>query len=232
MILLDLMIALTFTMSLFALLLTLKPGRLFKFGKWPFFLGFTIVINFVTTIAACIIIVLQGNSGSGSAGHIIEFLAGLMTSGQYTLDLAVFIFLMGYGFFFILKEVNKVLLATSLFLSSWAGGIGANAEAVNSEQMNQDQAESDFDRIFATFIRFSYVDAVAKVLKADVIAVVVIILLTLLAAIAQGMMNHNLSFDQLMASYGVLIMGAGSAAMIPVWLLSIATRRAVSNDKY
>lgn len=40
MILLDLMIALTFTMSLFALLLTLKPGRLFKFGKWPFFFGF------------------------------------------------------------------------------------------------------------------------------------------------------------------------------------------------
>jgi len=148
MILLDLMIALTIAMSVFALLLTLKPGRLFKFGKWPFFLGFTIVINFFTTIAACIIIVLQGNSGSGSAGHIIEILGGLMTSGHYALDLAVFIFLMGYGLFFILNEVNKVVCVTTLFLTSWAGR-----------------------------------------------------------------------------------MGAGSAAMIPVWLLSIATRRAVTNHE-
>lgn len=91
---------------------------------------------------------LQGNSGSGSAGHIIEILGGLMTSGHYALDLAVFIFLMGYGLFFILNEVNKVVCVTTLFLTSWAGR-----------------------------------------------------------------------------------MGAGSAAMIPVWLLSIATRRAVTNHE-
>jgi len=221
---LDVLFTFNIALSLIVLLVCVYSGRPLEFSAFPTVLLVTTMLRLSLNIASTRVVLLEGHTGTASAGQVIESFGDFVIGGNYAVGLVVFAILVIINFVVVTKGAGRVSEVSARFvLDAMPGKQMAIDADLNAGVLDQEQAKHRREEIIREADFYGSMDGASKFVKGDAIAGLLILLINIVGGLAVGMGQHDLTFADASKNYTLLTIGDGLVAQIPSLLLSMAT---------
>ncbi|HAW47373.1 MAG TPA: flagellar biosynthesis protein FlhA, partial [Roseovarius sp.] len=221
---LDIGLAASFALAILIFTVTLFIERPLDFSSFPTILLASLMLRLSLNISSTKLIIGEGHSGTGAAGHVIEGFADFVMGGSIFLGLVVFGVLLIVNFLVITKGAARMAEVGARFaLDAMPGkqlaidsdlSAGAISHEAAREQRAREQQETTF---------FGSLDGASKFVKGDAVAGLLITLLNLVMGLAMGTLVHDMRLGEAFETYAILTVGDGLVTQIPAVIISIAS---------
>ncbi len=220
---LDVLLALSVTVSLLVFLVSLYVTKPVDFSAFPIVLLITTIFRLSLNVASTRLILLHGAEGTSAAGHVIEAFGNFVVGGNYVVGFIIFCILLVINFMVVTKGAGRVAEVAARFTLDALPGkqmaIDAelNAGLIDEKVARRRRAEVGREADF-----YGAMDGASKFIKGDAIAAVLIMIINVLAGIVIGVAMNDLDIKTAAAYYTVLTIGDGLASQIPALITSAA----------
>lgn len=221
---LDMFFTVNIGVSLVVLLVCVYASRPLDFVVFPTVLLITTLMRLSVNVASTRVVLLEGHTGTGAAGSVIEAFGEFVIGGNYAVGLVVFSILVIINFIVVTKGAGRVSEVSARFtLDAMPGKQMAIDADLNAGLIDQDTARARREDISAEADFYGSMDGASKFVKGDAIAGILILFINVIGGFAIGMAQHGLSAEDAVQFYTLLTIGDGLVAQIPSLLLSSAT---------
>jgi flagellar biosynthesis protein FlhA len=221
---LDVLISLNITMALVVVLITMYTLEPLHFSIFPTLLLITTLFRLALNVSATRLILLHGNESSTAAGHVIESIGKVVVGGSYWVGFVVFLILIIIQFVVITNGAQRVAEVAARFtLDAMPGKQMAIDADLNSGLITDDQARKRRKEVEREADFYGAMDGASKFVRGDAIAAIIIVIICVLGGFGVGMVNSDMSLEEVLQRYTLLTIGDGLATQIPALLLSTAT---------
>ncbi|MBX2836134.1 MAG: flagellar biosynthesis protein FlhA [Gammaproteobacteria bacterium] len=221
---LDFLFTFNIALSLIVLLVSVYTSRPLEFSAFPTVLLVATMLRLSLNIASTRVVLLEGHTGTASAGQVIESFGDFVIGGNYAVGLVVFAILVIINFVVVTKGAGRVSEVSARFvLDAMPGKQMAIDADLNAGILDQEQAKNRREEIAREADFYGSMDGASKFVKGDAIAGLLILLINIVGGLSVGMAQHDLSFSDASRNYTLLTIGDGLVAQIPSLLLSMAT---------
>jgi flagellar biosynthesis protein FlhA len=233
---LDTLFTFNIALSVAILLTVIYIGRPLDFGVFPTILLIVTLLRLALNIASTRIVLLNGHTGAGAAGRVIEAFGGFVVGGNYAVGLVIFAILVIINFVVVTKGAGRVSEVTARFtLDAMPGKQMAIDADLNAGIIDQETARSRRQEIREEADFYGAMDGASKFVRGDAIAGILILFINIIGGLIIGTVQHGLSFSAAARNYTLLTIGDGLVAQVPSLLLStavaiIVTRMSQSQD--
>lgn len=219
--LLDVLFTFNISLALVVLLATVYAGRPLDFAIFPTILLVTTLLRLALNVASTRVVLINGHTGSGAAGDVIESFGSVVIGGNYAVGLVVFAILVIINFVVVTKGAGRISEVSARFtLDAMPGKQMAIDADLNAGLLTQDEARDRRKEVAEEADFYGAMDGASKFVRGDAVAGMLILIINLVGGVAIGMGQHNLSFSTAMQYYALLTIGDGLVAQIPALLLS------------
>ena len=221
---LDLLFTFNIALSLIVLLVTVYASRPLEFSSFPTVLLVATMLRLSLNIASTRVVLLEGHTGTASAGQVIESFGNFVIGGNYAVGFVVFAILVIINFVVVTKGAGRVSEVSARFtLDAMPGKQMAIDADLNAGLVDQDEARQRRADISREADFYGSMDGASKFVKGDAIAGLLILFINIIGGLAVGVGQHGLSFGEAAHNYTLLTIGDGLVAQIPSLLLSMGT---------
>jgi len=221
--LLDGGLAISITISILMLMVSLFLARPLDFTSFPTLLLLTTLLRLSLNVATTRLILSHGNEGPLAAGHVVAAFGGFLMGGDLIIGLIIFSILMIVNFMVITKGSGRIAEVAARFsLDAMPGkqmAIDADLSAGLIDENTARQRRRDLE---AESGFYGSMDGAAKFVRGDAIAGLIITAINILGGIAIGMLRHKMPFAEAAATFTTLTAGDGLVSQIPALLVSTA----------
>jgi flagellar biosynthesis protein FlhA len=227
--LLDTFFTLNIALALVVMMVAAYMRRPLDFSVFPTVLLLTTLLRLSLNVASTRVVLLEGHTGPGAAGAVIEAFGHFLIGGNFAVGFIVFVILVVINFVVITKGSERIAEVSARFtLDAMPGkqmAIDAdlNAGLIDEKEAKRRRAEVGEEAEF-----FGSMDGASKFVRGDAIAGILILIINIIGGFAIGMMQHGLSMGQAADSYILLAVGDALVAQIPSLLISVAAAMVVS----
>jgi flagellar biosynthesis protein FlhA len=207
-----------------------------EFSSFPSVLLATTLMRLALNVATARIILLNGFTGPGAAGGVIESFGQFAVGGNYVVGGIIFIILIIINFMVVTKGAGRVAEVSARFmLDSLPGRQMAIDAEINAGILSPAAAERRRESLRREADFFGAMDGASKFVRGDVVAAIVILIVNMLGGLIIGTLQDGLPLADAARTYTLLTVGDGLAAQIPSLTISIAaglivTRVATGED--
>ncbi|MCA3130578.1 MAG: flagellar biosynthesis protein FlhA [Betaproteobacteria bacterium] len=228
-ILLDLLFTFNIAVSMIVLLVALFARRPLDFSVFPTVLLVTTLLRLSLNVASTRIVLLEGHTGPGAAGKVIEAFGSFLIGGNYAVGVVVFVILVVINFVVITKGAGRIAEVSARFtLDAMPGKQMAIDADLNAGLIGEEEARKRRTVIAQEADFYGSMDGASKFVRGDAIAGIVITIINILAGLVIGMSQHGLGFAAAAETYTLLTIGDGLVAQIPSLIISTAAGIVVS----
>jgi flagellar biosynthesis protein FlhA len=226
---LDLLFTFNIAMALMVMMIAAHMVRPLDFAAFPAVLLLTTLLRLSLNVASTRVVLLQGHTGSGAAGRVIESFGHFLIGGNFAVGLIVFAVLVVINFIVVTKGAERIAEVGARFtLDAMPGkqmAIDAdlNAGMIDEKEARRRRAEVGDEAEF-----FGSMDGASKYVRGDAVAGMLILAINLVGGFVIGVAQHDLSAAQAADSYVLLAVGDALVAQIPALLISVAAAMVVS----
>lgn len=221
---LDLLFTFNIALSLIVMLVTVYALRPLEFSSFPTVLLVATMLRLALNIASTRVVLLEGHTGTGAAGSVIESFGNFVIGGNYAVGLVVFSILVIINFVVVTKGAGRVSEVSARFvLDAMPGKQMAIDADMNSGTIDQEEARQRRQEVSQEADFYGAMDGASKFVRGDAIAGLLILFINIGGGLAIGMGSHGLDFDSAVKNYTLLAIGDGLVAQVPSLLLSMAT---------
>jgi flagellar biosynthesis protein FlhA len=221
---LDVFFTFNITLSLAVLMVTVYAIRPLDFGIFPTVLLITTLLRLALNVASTRVVLLNGHTGTASAGKVIESFGEFVVGGNYAVGLVVFAILVIINFVVVTKGAGRVAEVSARFtLDAMPGKQMAIDADLNSGLITQDEARTRREEIGQEADFYGAMDGASKFVRGDAIAGILILFINIIGGLAIGTLQFDLPIADAMRNYTLLTIGDGLVAQIPSLVLSSAT---------
>ena len=227
--LLDLLFTFNIAVALMVMMVAAYMVRPLDFAAFPAVLLLTTLLRLSLNVASTRVVLLEGHTGTGAAGKVIESFGHFLIGGNFAVGLIVFAILVVINFVVVTKGAERIAEVGARFaLDAMPGkqmAIDAdlNAGLINEEEAKRRRAEVGNEAEF-----FGSMDGASKFVRGDAIAGILILFINIIGGFIIGVAQHNLTMSQAASSYILLAIGDALVAQIPGLLISVAAAMVVS----
>ena len=226
---LDVLFTLNIALAMIVLLVSLNARRPLDFSVFPTVLLLTTLLRLSLNVASTRIVLLQGHTGPGAAGKVIESFGNFLVGGNYTVGLVVFLILVIINFVVITKGAGRIAEVAARFtLDSMPGKQLAVDADLNAGFITEAEARARRTDIGREADFYGAMDGASKFVRGDAVAGIIIMIVNLVGGVAIGFFQHGLALGDAMSRYGLLTVGDGLVAQIPALVISTAAAIVVS----
>ena len=223
-IMLDVFFTFNITLSLAILMVTVYAIRPLDFGIFPTVLLITTLLRLALNVASTRVVLLNGHTGTASAGKVIESFGEFVVGGNYAVGLVVFAILVIINFVVVTKGAGRVAEVSARFtLDAMPGKQMAIDADLNSGLITQDEARTRREEIGQEADFYGAMDGASKFVRGDAIAGILILFINIIGGLAIGTLQFDLPIADAMRNYTLLTIGDDLVAQIPSLVLSSAT---------
>ncbi len=220
---LDALFTFNIALSLVVLMATIYARRPLEFAAFPTVLLVATVLRLGLNVASTRVVLLNGHTGTGAAGRVIESFGAFVIGGSYAVGLVVFGILVVINFVVVTKGASRISEVSARFtLDAMPGKQMAIDADLNAGLIDQDEARARRAEISGEADFYGAMDGAGKFVRGDAIAGILILLINILGGLAIGTLQHGMAFEQAVENYVLLTIGDGLVAQIPSLLLSIS----------
>ncbi len=226
---LDTFFTLNIAIALVVMMVAAYMRRPLDFSVFPTVLLLTTLLRLSLNVGSTRVVLLEGHTGAGAAGAVIEAFGHFLIGGNFAVGLIVFAILVVINFVVITKGSERIAEVSARFtLDAMPGkqmAIDAdlNAGLIDEKEAKRRRAEVGEEAEF-----FGSMDGASKFVRGDAIAGILILFINIIGGFAIGVLQHGLSVGQAADSYILLAVGDALVAQIPGLLISVAAAMVVS----
>ena len=221
---LDLLFTFNIALALIVLLVTVYSSRPLEFSSFPTVLLIATMLRLSLNIASTRVVLLEGHTGTASAGQVIESFGNFVIGGNYAVGLVVFAILVIINFVVVTKGAGRVSEVSARFvLDAMPGKQMAIDADLNAGMIEPEEARRRREDISREADFYGSMDGASKFVKGDAIAGLLVLFINILGGLAIGVGQHGLSFSDAATNYTLLTIGDGLVAQIPSLMLSMGT---------
>lgn len=227
--LLDIMFTFNIAVAIMVLLVSMNTTKPLDFAVFPTVLLITTLLRLSLNVASARIVLLEGHTGPGAAGHVIESFGHFLVGGNYAVGIVVFTILVVINFVVITKGAGRIAEVGARFtLDAMPGKQMAIDADLNAGLIGEDEARRRRAEIAQEADFFGSMDGASKFVRGDAVAGIVILLINIVGGFIVGVVQHNLDFATAAKYYTLLTIGDGLVAQIPALVISTAAGVVVS----
>ena len=227
--LLDLFFTFNIAISVIVMLVAMSVMKPLDFSVFPTVLLVTTLLRLSLNVASTRVVLLEGHTGPGAAGQVIEAFGHFLVGGNYGVGLVVFTILVIINFVVITKGAGRVAEVAARFtLDAMPGKQMAIDADLNAGLIGEDEARQRRATIAQEADFFGSMDGASKFVRGDAVAGILIMLINIVGGLFVGVLQHNLDIGTAARTYTLLTIGDGLVAQIPALIISIAAGMVVT----
>ena len=228
-ILLDLLFTFNIALAMMVLLVSMHVKKPLEFAVFPTALLMTTLLRLSLNVASTRVVLLNGHTGPGAAGKVIEAFGHVLVGGNFAVGLVVFAILVVINFVVITKGAGRIAEVSARFaLDAMPGKQMAIDADLNAGLIKEDEARRRRTEIADEADFFGSMDGASKFVRGDAVAGMLILAINILGGIIVGVVQHDLSLADASQNYILLAIGDGLVAQIPALIISMAAGMIVS----
>jgi len=226
---LDLLFTFNIAMALMVMMVAAYMVRPLDFAAFPAVILLTTLLRLSLNVASTRVVLLEGHTGAGAAGKVIEAFGHFLIGGNFAVGLIVFAILVVINFVVVTKGAERIAEVGARFtLDAMPGkqmAIDAdlNAGLIDEKEAKRRRAEVGEEAEF-----FGSMDGASKYVRGDAMAGLLILFINIIGGFVIGVAQHDLSAAAAADSYILLAVGDALVAQIPALLISVAAAMVVS----
>ena len=226
---LDLLFTFNIAMALMVMMVAAYMVKPLDFAAFPTVILLTTLLRLSLNVASTRVVLMDGHTGPGAAGAVIESFGHFLIGGNFAVGLIVFGILVVINFVVVTKGAERIAEVGARFtLDAMPGkqmAIDAdlNAGLIDEKEAKRRRAEVGDEAEF-----FGSMDGASKFVRGDAMAGLLILVINIIGGFIIGVAQHGLSASQAADSYIVLAVGDALVAQIPGLLISVAAAMVVS----
>ncbi|KQV83070.1 flagellar biosynthesis protein FlhA [Rhizobacter sp. Root1221] len=226
---LDLLFTFNIAIALMVMMVAAYMVKPLDFSAFPMVILLTTLLRLSLNIASTRVVLLEGHTGTGAAGKVIESFGHFLIGGNFAVGLIVFAILVVINFVVVTKGAERIAEVGARFtLDAMPGkqmAIDAdlNAGLIDEREAKRRRAEVGDEAEF-----FGSMDGASKFVRGDAMAGLLILAINIVGGFIIGVVQHDLSAAQAANSYILLAIGDALVAQVPALLISVAAALVVS----
>jgi flagellar biosynthesis protein FlhA len=226
---LDVLFTFNIAMALMVMMMAAQMVRPLDFAALPSVLLVTTLMRLSLNVASTRVVLMEGHTGPGAAGKVIESFGHFLIGGNFAVGLIVFAILVVINFVVVTKGAERIAEVGARFtLDAMPGkqmAIDAdlNAGLIDEKEAKRRRAEVSEEADF-----FGSMDGASKFVRGDAIAGLLILFITIVGGFTIGMTMHGMGAGAAAEAYVLLAVGDALVAQIPALLVSVAAAMVVS----
>lgn len=226
---LDLLFTFNIAMALMVMMVAAQMVKPLDFAAFPTVLLLTTLLRLSLNVASTRVVLMEGHTGPGAAGQVIESFGHFLIGGNFAVGLIVFVILVVINFIVITKGGERIAEVSARFTldalpgKQMAVDADLSAGLIDEKEAKRRRAELSDEADF-----FGAMDGASKFVRGDAIAGILILVITIIGGFAIGMAQHGLSLGQAADTYVLLAVGDALVAQIPGLLISVASAMVIS----
>src|SRR5437868_6459007 len=226
---LDLFFTFNIAMALMVMLVSANLVRPLDFAAFPTVLLITTLLRLSLNVASTRVVLLQGHTGPGAAGRVIESFGHFLIGGNFTVGLIVFAILVVINFVVVTKGAERIAEVGARFtLDAMPGKQMAIDADLNAGLIDEATAKKRRAEVGDEAEFFGSMDGASKFVRGDAMAGLLILFINVIGGFIIGVAQHGLSASDAANSYILLAVGDALVAQIPGLLISVAAAMVVS----
>ncbi|MDR0379038.1 MAG: flagellar biosynthesis protein FlhA [Candidatus Accumulibacter sp.] len=227
--LLDLFFTFNIAISIIVMLVAINVLKPLDFSVFPTMLLITTLLRLSLNVASTRVVLLEGHTGPGAAGKVIDAFGNFLVGGNYAIGIIVFAILVIINFVVITKGAGRVAEVAARFtLDAMPGKQMAIDADLNAGLIGEDEARRRRETIAEEADFFGSMDGASKFVRGDAVAGILIMLINVVGGLFVGMLQHDLDLATAARTYTLLTIGDGLVAQIPALIISIAAGMVVT----
>src|SRR6266404_3670928 len=221
--LLDVLISANITVSVIVLLVSMYIGRPVEFSVFPTVLLLLTLYRLALNISSSRLILLNGNTGTAAAGHVIESFGSFVVGGNYIIGAVIFLVLIAIQYVVINHGSVRISEVTARFTLDAMPGKQMSIDAdLNGGLIDEAEARRRRKDLSGEAEFYGAMDGASRFTQRDAIASIIITGVNIIAGFLIGVLQHHMDLRHALETYTVLTIGDGLVTVIPALMISIS----------
>jgi flagellar biosynthesis protein FlhA len=226
---LDLLFTFNIAIALMVVMVSAQMIKPLDFAALPTVLLVTTLMRLSLNVASTRVVLLEGHTGPGAAGQVIESFGHFLIGGNFAVGLIVFAILVVINFIVVTKGAERIAEVGARFtLDAMPGKQMAIDAELNAGLIDEKEARRRRVEVGEEADFFGSMDGASKYVRGDAMAGLLILFINVVGGLIIGMSMHGLSASQAAESYVLLAVGDALVAQIPGLLISVASAMVIS----
>ncbi len=221
--LLDFLIVMDITLSVIVLLVSVYIRKAVDFSVFPTTLLLLTLYRLALNISSSRLILLNGNSGTSAAGHVIEAFGSFVVGGNYIIGAVIFLVLIAIQYVVINHGAVRISEVTARFTLDALPGKQMSIDAdLNGGLIDEAEARKRRRQLASEAEFYGAMDGASRFTQRDAIASILITSINIIAGFLIGVLQHGMELQRALETYTVLTIGDGLVTVIPALMISIS----------
>jgi len=226
---LDLLFTFNIALALTVMMVSAQMVKPLDFAALPTVLLVTTLLRLSLNVASTRVVLVQGHTGPGAAGQVIEAFGHFLIGGNFAVGLIVFAIIVVINFVVVTKGAERIAEVGARFaLDAMPGKQMAIDADLNAGLIDEKIARQRRLEVAEEADFFGSMDGASKFVRGDAMAGLLILFITIVGGFVIGMAMHGMGAGAAADSYITLAVGDALVAQIPALLISIASAMVVS----
>jgi flagellar biosynthesis protein FlhA len=221
--LLDILIVLDLMMSVIVMMVAMYIGRPVEFSVFPTVLLLLTLFRLALNVSSSRLILLNGNTGTSAAGHVIEAFGSFVVGGNYIIGAVIFCVLIAIQYVVINHGSVRISEVTARFTLDALPGKQMSIDAdLNGGLIDETEARRRRRDLTSEAEFYGAMDGASRFTQRDAIASIIITGVNIIAGFLIGVFQHKMDLGHAIETYTVLTIGDGLVTVIPALMISIS----------
>jgi flagellar biosynthesis protein FlhA len=221
--LLDILIVLDLMMSVIVMMVAMYIGRPVEFSVFPTVLLLLTLFRLALNVSSSRLILLNGNTGTSAAGHVIEAFGSFVVGGNYIIGAVIFCVLIAIQYVVINHGSVRISEVTARFTLDALPGKQMSIDAdLNGGLIDETEARRRRRELSSEAEFYGAMDGASRFTQRDAIASIIITGVNIIAGFLIGVLQHKMDLGHAIETYTVLTIGDGLVTVIPALMISIS----------
>ncbi len=226
---LDLLFTFNIALALTVMMVSAQMVKPLDFAALPTVLLVTTLLRLSLNVASTRVVLMEGHTGPGAAGKVIEAFGHFLIGGNFAVGLIVFAILVVINFVVVTKGAERIAEVGARFaLDAMPGKQMAIDADLNAGLIDEKEARRRRSEVAEEADFFGSMDGASKFVRGDAMAGLLILFITVIGGFIIGVAMHGMDAGQAASSYVTLAVGDALVAQIPALLISVASAMVVS----
>jgi flagellar biosynthesis protein FlhA len=221
--LLDLLLVLDIMMSVIVMMVAMYITRPVEFSVFPTTLLLLTLYRLALNISSARLILLNGNTGTSAAGHVIEAFGSFVVGGNYIIGAVIFLVLIAIQYVVINHGAVRISEVTARFTLDALPGKQMSIDSdLSSGLIDESEARRRRKQLAAEAEFYGAMDGASRFTQRDAVASILITGINIVAGFLIGVLQHGMELRHALETYTVLTIGDGLVTVIPALMISIS----------
>ena len=220
---LDFLIVTDIMMSVIVMMVAMYIGRPVEFSVFPTVLLLLTLFRLALNVSSSRLILLNGNSGTAAAGHVIEAFGSFVVGGNYIIGAVIFCVLIAIQYVVINHGAVRISEVTARFTLDALPGKQMSIDAdLNSGMIDENEARRRRKELAVEAEFYGAMDGASRFTQRDAVASIIITAINIIAGFLIGVLQHGMELRRAVETYTILTIGDGLVTVVPALMISVS----------